>query len=513
VTARIFIKLILGVVCVLAVALTAVDYLVTQRVEQTQFDGLRRELEQKARIIAQSGALPRVNQAEDFAGLGATAGARVTWIASDGRVIGDSDANAAQMENHRDRPEVAAALAGRVGASLRVSRTFGTRFYYVAIPLNGGPQNGKGDGGVLRLAVPADQIEASVSAIRRAVMLSTSVAFLPAVLLAAVFARFVSWRLGHIIEYARQLAEGNFRARLTGTGRGELGVLASKLNETSEKLEFMLERLESEHTELEKLERVRKDFVANVSHELRTPLASIQGYTETLLDGAIHDADNNLKFLNIIRQNAERLRGLTADLLVLSQVEQGQQKFKFAAYSVNRLLAADVEMMRPIAANKAIELVQELCDAPAPEDDPAWKETAPEETEVFCDAQAVHQILTNLLDNAIKYTPDGGRVTVGARPIERDMVEIFIRDTGLGIPPQELPRLFERFYRVDKARSRALGGTGLGLAIVKHLTRAQGGDVRVESQPDHGSTFYFTLPSQDLGLPPTGDVQKELMVQ
>jgi len=112
----------------------------------------------------------------------------------------------------------------------------------------------------------------------------------------------------------------------------------------------------------------------------------------------------------------------------------------------------------------------------------------------------VHQILTNLLDNAIKYTPDGGRVTAGARLTERNMVEVFIRDTGLGIPDQELPRLFERFYRVDKARSRAMGGTGLGLAIVKHLTRAQGGDVRVESQAGRGSTFFFTLPTENLGL-------------
>jgi len=264
-----------------------------------------------------------------------------------------------------------------------------------------------------------------------------------------------------------------------------LGVLSSKLNETAEKLEFVMVRLETEHAELEKLERVRKDFVANVSHELRTPLASIQGYTETLLDGAIHDSENNLKFLNIIRQNAERLRGLTSDLLVLSQVEQGKQKFRFAPYSVSRLLTADIEMMRPIAQNKSIELVQE---------------PTPEEVEVFCDARAVHQILTNLLDNAIKYTPDGGRVTAGARLTERNMVEVFIRDTGLGIPDQELPRLFERFYRVDKARSRAMGGTGLGLAIVKHLTRAQGGDVRVESQAGRGSTFFFTLPTENLGL-------------
>lgn len=486
-TGRIFIKLILAVVCVLSVALTAVDYLVTQRVQEAQMEARRVELEQKARTIAlaSGGAGTTTNglRGQDFAKLGQTVGARVTWIAPGGTVLADSDANAAQMENHRGRPEVDAAMAGRTGSSLRLSKTFGSSFLYVAVPLGS-----SGGGGVLRLAVPFSEIEARVTAIRRQVMLSTAFAFLPAVVLAAVFARIASWRLGRIIEYARQLAEGNFRVRLKGTGRGELGVLSSKLNETAEKLEFVMVRLESEHAELEKLERVRKDFVANVSHELRTPLASIQGYTETLLDGAIHDSENNLKFLNIIRQNAERLRGLTSDLLVLSQVEQGKQKLKFAPYSVNRLLAADIEMMRPIAQSKSIDLVQE---------------PTPDEIEVFCDAQAVHQILTNLLDNAIKYTPDGGRVTAGSRLAGRNMVEVSIRDTGLGIPAQDLPRLFERFYRVDKARSRALGGTGLGLAIVKHLTRAQGGDVRVESQPGRGSTFFFTLPTENLGLATT----------
>jgi two-component system phosphate regulon sensor histidine kinase PhoR len=485
VTARIFIKLILAVVCVLGVALTSVDYLVTQRVLEAQIEARRLELEQKARTIALTGTLA----SQSFSKLGQTTGARVTWIAADGRVLADSDVVAAQMENHLGRPEVDAALAGRVGTSLRESGTLGARYLYVAVSLNG---SASGDG-VLRLAVPAAEIDARVGAIRRQVMSSIAFAFLPAVVLAAVFARIASWRLGRIIDYARTLAEGNFRARLKGTGRGELGVLSSKLNETAEKLEFVMDRLETEHAELEKLERVRKDFVANVSHELRTPLASIQGYTETLLDGAIHDSENNLKFLNIIRQNAERLRGLTSDLLVLSQVEQGKQKFRFAPYSVRRLLTADIEMMRPIAQNKSIELIQE---------------PTAEEVEVFCDAQAVHQILTNLLDNAIKYTPDGGRVIAGAQPIGRNMVEVFIRDTGLGIPDQELPRLFERFYRVDKARSRAMGGTGLGLAIVKHLTRAQGGDVRVESQAGQGSTFYFTLPVENLGLA-VEDVQEE----
>ena len=129
------------------------------------------------------------------------------------------------------------------------------------------------------------------------------------------------------------------------------------------------------------------------------------------------------------------------------------------------------------------------------------------------DAEAFHQILSNLLENAIKYTPESGIVTVGAKLVGPGEVEFFVKDTGMGIPAEELPRLFERFYRVDKARSRALGGTGLGLAIVKHLTRAQGGDIRVESKVDRGSTFFFSLPVQDLGLAEQGAIQKELASQ
>jgi two-component system, OmpR family, phosphate regulon sensor histidine kinase PhoR len=358
---------------------------------------------------------------------------------------------------------------------------------------------------LIDLAVPAAAINAQVQAIRNEVLLSTALAFLPFVILAAIFARYISNRLGTIIEFTRQLAEGNFRARLPGSSRGVLGLLSAKLNETSEKLEFMLDRLETEHVELEKLENIRKDFVINVSHELRTPLASIQGYTETLLDGAIHDPVNNLKFLNIIRQNAERLARLTADLLTLSRVELGQQEFKFASYYVNRLLTDNLDGMRPIAERRGIQLVLEPAE--------------PDGAEVFCDAEAVHQILTNLLDNAIKYTPDGGTVTIGARQLAAPgeapgepaaRIEFFVRDSGPGIPAGDLPRLFERFYRVDKARSRALGGTGLGLAIVKHVARSQNGEVRVESQVDKGSTFFLTLPVQDLSLADSGVIQKEL---
>ena len=487
-TARIFSKLILSLLAVLALALIAVDYLVTQRVQHTFFDQLRQELAEKARTAALM--LPDRRPA-DFRQLSQASGTRITWVDSAGRVLGDSDSDPAGMENHRDRPEIASALQGQVGSSLRLSPTLGVRLFYVAIPYHDG---------ALRLAVPAAAIDAQVRAIRNDVLLSTALAFLPFVILAALFARYVSARLGAIIEFTHKLADGNFRARLPVSSRGELGLLSTKLNETSEKLEFMLDRLETEHAELEKLERIRKDFVINVSHELRTPLASIQGYTETLLDGAIHDPANNLKFLNIIRQNAERLARLASDLLSLSRIELSQQEFKFASYDVNRLLADNLDGMRPIAQRRGIQLVLQSTSQPA---------------EVFCDGEAVHQILTNLLDNAIKYTPDAGTVTVGAKPLSAagdpsGQVEFFVCDTGPGIPADELPRLFERFYRVDKARSRALGGTGLGLAIVKHLAHSQGGDVRVESQVDKGSTFFFTLPIHDLGLADAPIVQKEL---
>jgi two-component system phosphate regulon sensor histidine kinase PhoR len=286
------------------------------------------------------------------------------------------------------------------------------------------------------------------------------------------------------MSHAGELARGNFRARLAQTDSSEFGQLARTLNETAENLQQTVAQLQHEHAELEKLERVRKDFVINVSHELRTPLASIQGYTETLIDGALNDPDHNMRFLGIIRHNAERLARLTEDLLTLSRIEQKRKKFEFEARVVNGLIQDAFEMVRPIAEKNQIR----LCEEPAPEDAVVW-----------CDSEAVSQVLSNLLDNAIKYTPAGGEITVGAHAAG-PMVEFFVRDTGFGIPEEDLPRLFERFYRVDKARSRELGGTGLGLSIVKHLVAAHNGAIRVESKVHEGSTFYFTLPVEQSTL-------------
>jgi two-component system phosphate regulon sensor histidine kinase PhoR len=219
-----------------------------------------------------------------------------------------------------------------------------------------------------------------------------------------------------------------------------------------------------------------------------------------LLDGALYEPDTNVRFLNIIRQNAERLTNLASDLLTLSRIELKTQKFQFASYYVNDLLNDCVDSVRPMADKKHLKLMVE---------------PAPDGTEVFCDSKAVHQLLGNLLDNAIKYTPEHDQIFVSASGPKPDadgneFVEFAVRDTGIGIPPDELPRLFERFYRVDKARSRELGGTGLGLAIVKHLAKSHGGDVGVTSEIGKGARFFFTLPVQDLGLSPDVELQGQL---
>jgi len=320
--------------------------------------------------------------------------------------------------------------------------------------------------------------------VRFGLVAGAALGVVPAIVLAALVARNLSRRLRAVLDFARDLARSNFRARLPDDGGREFAELAATLNRTAGELQKTVEQLQREHTEIERVERVRKDFVINVSHELRTPLASIQGYAETLMDGALHDPEYNMRFLGIIRHNAERLARITQDLLTLSRVEQKRQKFEFEPMRVNGLLEQAIELMRPMAEKREIRLELE----PEPADAGVW-----------CDSEAVSQILSNLLDNAIKYTPPGGRIAVGAEAHGR-FVEVRVRDTGIGIPAEELPRLFERFYRVDKARSRELGGTGLGLSIVKHLVAAHNGGTRVESRTGEGSTFFFTLPVDEPAL-------------
>ena len=235
-------------------------------------------------------------------------------------------------------------------------------------------------------------------------------------------------------------------------------------------------------TETERVEKPRRDFIANVSHELRTPLTSIQGYAETLLDSTPENGAPTREFLEIIRKNSGRMSRLTEDLLTLARVESGETRFDAEPAPPAELLHDAEENFREIARTHGIDL--SIQDSPHPETLPA----------VLADREAIHQVFSNLIDNALKYGATGGRVILGARSVPH-AVEFFVRDFGAGIGSEHLPRLFERFYRVDKARSRESGGTGLGLAIAKHIMLAHGGSIRAESELGHGSTFLFTLPT------------------
>jgi two-component system phosphate regulon sensor histidine kinase PhoR len=231
-------------------------------------------------------------------------------------------------------------------------------------------------------------------------------------------------------------------------------------------------------TERRRLERVRRDFIANASHELRTPLTSIRGFVEALEDGALAEPRTGERFLGKIRTHADRMAALVEDLLELSRLESGERPPQWEEVPPVEIVADVVASFSGMAERKSIGLVGRDGSAPA----------------VVTDAERLRRILENLVDNAIKYTPSGGRVEVATRPEHDGGSVVEVSDDGPGIAPEHLPRIFERFYRVDKARSRELGGTGLGLAIVKHLAEGMGARVAVESAVGRGTRFSIVLP-------------------
>ena len=234
-------------------------------------------------------------------------------------------------------------------------------------------------------------------------------------------------------------------------------------------------------TELRQLERMRQDFVANVSHELKTPLAVIKSNLEALLDGADQEPEMRREFLEKASHESDRLEALIQDLLSLARIESGQMGLEFIAIPLNKAIDDCLERHAARAEVKTLALVEK-----PPKD-------APANVAAWADPDALRQVMDNLVDNAIKYTPNGGRITIRWSATEKT-VSFEVEDTGVGIAASDLPRVFERFYRADKARSRAVGGTGLGLAIVKHLVQVMKGQVRVKSTLDKGTTFKVTLP-------------------
>jgi two-component system phosphate regulon sensor histidine kinase PhoR len=507
--------------------------------------------------------------------------ARVTIVAPNGAVLADSGLPVealAAVENHKDRPEVRAALGGEVGRASRRSTTLGEPMLYVAVPI-------RLDGwthGVARVATSLRGIEAEMGRRRNAVI----AALLLATALAAALGYLANARFNRALRAvtsgAREFARGNLGARILPERQDELGDLARHLNQMANTLderlsetagekrrteailqameegllavdtrgtvvlanEALIQGLGLQHpvgrhyiesvrqreiddvvtrvlafgqretaefelaarkrsyavtgmplldangtphgaivtfhdiTTARRVESVRRDFVANASHELRTPLTSIRGFVEALEDGAMNEPATAERFLGKIRVHADRMAELIEDLLELSRLESGADAIGFEPVSPARLAGAVVAAFAERAAAKSIDLaVRKQADVT-----------------VLSDAERLRRILENLVDNAVKYTPEGGSVEVTVQERAGGGARIEVRDTGPGIPAEHLPRIFERFYRVDKSRSRELGGTGLGLSIVKHLAESLGASVSVLSEVGAGTCFAIDLP-------------------
>ncbi len=289
-----------------------------------------------------------------------------------------------------------------------------------------------------------------------------------------------AFRLHQLSEWIEQVASRGqaleFDLELHGTNAPSLQVNAAPITDSEGRGEGVI-LIFHDRSRLKRLEETRKEFVANVSHELRTPLTIIKGYVETLIDGAKDDPTVSGRFLKTILKHTDRLNYLIEDLLTISELESGKSIMNLQQVDVGTVTVQVLEDLQSRADEKQMLL----------------KNDVPVGTVVTADADRLQQVLFNLLNNSIKYGRVGGRAHVSARLLENKKTEICVRDDGPGIPPEALARVFERFYRVDGARSRKEGGTGLGLSIVKHIVQSHGGEVWAKSDLGQGSSFYFTL--------------------
>ncbi len=518
----------------------------------------------------------------DVKRLGRDTALRITVILPGGTVIADSDEDPAVMGDHSARPEIADALAGRIGASQRFSETIGRDLLYVALAT---PRSGTARA-VLRTSVALTSIDAALARVYRSIALAA----LAVAAMAALFALLVSRRISRPLEQlgtgAARFAQGELSHRLPVSGSHEIAKLAQALNEMAVELDQRIRTVveqrneqdavlasmvegviavdEDENiitfndaaarllgvaranavgraiqeavrnpelqrfvkktlattepvaeeltfhtdsarvwqaqgarlheadkhsagavvvlndiTEVRRLETIRSDFVANVSHELKTPITAVKGFLETLRDGALDDRENARRFVDIAARQADRLDAIINDLLALSRLEQS---------------GADAAIETgPVPLRGVLECAVQACSERMGDSRVKLELECDPDIQVPANAPLLEQAVSNLIDNAVKYSPQGTRVLISAAQ-DGETVSIRVRDDGPGIERKHHARLFERFYRIDKARSRDLGGTGLGLAIVKHIAQAHRGSVAVQSEPGRGSTFRIDIP-------------------
>ncbi len=511
--------------------------------------------------------------------LGAASKVRLTFIGCDGIVWGDTERDGRhlrEMDNHLNRPEVQAALAGGIGTVDRYSDTVMVTLRYLALPVIRQDEMI----GICRVALPMREIDTAISQLRWLLLLAISAGLVFAILFSIITTNVTTKPIRDLTQATKSLAVGELNSRVSVVASGELGELSNHFNQMANRIETQIHEISRERnlrdtllskmvegvllidehfaityansaatimldfpvhyqalslieiipdpalknlleqvtdtekagfseiklagpsereteiivvplggeylvslhdvSQLRKLERVRADFVANVAHEMRVPLTSIHGYAETLLNGALEDTDANERFVEKILQQSARLSQLVSDLLDLSQLESGIVKLDLQPCKIQEFRDTILALFEPVF---------EEADLTFEWDVPQYLPI------VFADRRLIGQVLANLIENAIKYTPAGGRITISAETSDSEVL-VHVRDTGIGIPAESLPRIFERFYRVDKGRSREMGGTGLGLAIAKHILLQHGGRIWVDSTLGQGSMFHFAMPQE-----------------
>lgn len=400
---------------------------------------------------------------------------RVTLIAEQGKVLDDSDVpvdNVPNIENHLQRPEVQEAMRKGIGSNVRKSATVGADLLYVAKRVNQPIQSSQLQGvGFVRISIHLEDFQRIIHDIRFNIFLAGMLVLVMVLFVSIVISRQITKPIVKIASHVQAIRQGNLDAKIPTTSGDEINQLAQTVNE-------LVEKLKSDKLHLAKLEQIRSQFLANVSHELRTPIFTIQGYLETLLDGAVDDPAVNRDFLEKISRHTARLNALLSDLIDIARIESGEMKMSFRYFNLYDFLETVVQELQSTAEQRGIKL---LLDTPS---EPSL--------EVLGDRDRLRQVLNNLIENAIRYNKTGGEVRVSYASSD-GYARVTVSDTGIGIPPEHLPRIFERFYRVDMERSRETGGTGLGLAIVKHIVEAHGGTIDVVSEVGKGSTFSFTL--------------------
>lgn len=452
-------RILLFAVALIAVLMLAIGYLIEGRLYEKIIDERVTGLSREAKLIGaqwRAGADPAQLVRTSSQALGG----RVTLIDTSGVIVADADPAgepSTRVGTRARRPEVAEARARSLGVSVGVSPVGDWEELYVAVAA---------ERGVARVAVTTYSLQEIFQETRSELLTVWFLAMMVATVLSLMYAWYVSEPVTQLRDLAQALANRDFRPRKLTPAPGEVGELAISLQELAIRLEA--------------LERVRREFVANVSHELRTPLTIAIGYAATLAKDETASAQQR-QFANSILGNTTRMQRLVDDLLDLSKLESGAWTPDFESVELPGIVAELMETLRPAADANGTTLRVTL---------------SPQARLLNADRVAVRQILANLAENAIRHSP-GGTVSIFSESAPNG-VWIGVRDTGGGIPAEHLPRIFERFYRVDTARSRRAGGTGLGLAIVKHLAEAHGGSVEAESAPGVATTIRAFLPSQPL---------------